>query len=339
MLVGLPAFALVLVLLRNMDDKRRILLAGLVTGLVFEFHNVAFFCCFVAFVVSLVFNFKRVKLSFLYFLVPIALALPFILRGGPPLTVAVSSAWIANFAQNPFIYYFLNLGVPFALAIASFIRRGHEELKGTLLFLVLIPNVLLLTPNPWDMYKFFMFAWVPIAVLSGVVLAKMWVRKWRAIVLVLILLSVMTSASVVIYNVGTDYTAANWNEYQAGLWVRDNTPQNSVFLTYTSIHAPSSMIGGRLRVSSYINWPYGHGVPLDQVWQREHDITSAYNGTAAELASVIQEYDVSYVYVGNEEVSNYPNCIARLDASGYLTTVYSDGNLRIYQVDYSKIGS
>ena len=226
MLVGLPAFALVLVLLRNLEDKKRILLAGVITGLVFEFHNVAFFCCFVAFVVSFLVNIKRFNLSFLYFLVPTALALPFILGDGPPLTVAVSGVWIANFAKNPFIYYFVNLGVPFALAIASFFRRGHEELKVTLLMLVLIPNILLLTPNPWDMYKFFMFAWVPIAVLAGVVLSKMWVRKWKILVLGLVLLSVMTSASVVIYNVGTDYLAVNWSEYQAGLWVRDNTPQN-----------------------------------------------------------------------------------------------------------------
>ena len=305
MLVGLPAFALVLVLLRNMDDKKRILLAGVITGLVFEFHNVAFFCCFVAFVVSVLFNFKRLNQSYLYFLVPATLALPFILRGGPPLTVAVSGAWIANFAQNPFIYYFLNLGIPFILAIASFFWRGHEELKGTLLFLVLIPNVLLLTPNPWDMYKFFMFAWVPIAVLSSVVLAKVWVRRWRIVVLGLILLSIMTSTSVVIYNVGTDYTAVNWSEYKIGLWVRENTPQNSVFLTYYSIHAPSSMIGGRLRVSSYVNWPYGHGIPLDQVLQREDDIDTAYNGTETQLATVVREYNVSYVYVGAEEINNY----------------------------------
>ena len=337
MLVGLPAFALVLVLLRNMEDKKRILLAGVITGLVFEFHNVAFFCCFVAFVVSVLFNFKRFNQSYLYFLVPTTLALPFILRGGPPLTVAVSGAWIANFAQNPFIYYFLNLGIPFMLAIASFYWRGHEELKGTLLFLVLIPNVLLLTPNPWDMYKFFMFAWVPIAVLSGLVLAKVWVRRWRIVVLGLILLSIMTSASVVIFNVGTEYTAVNWSEYKIGLWVRENTPENSVFLTYYSIHAPSSMIGGRLRVSSYVNWPYGHGIPLDQVLQREDDIDAAYAGTEIQLATVVREYNVSYVYVGGEEINNYHNCVARFDAVRWLTQVYVDGNLRIYQVNSAQI--
>jgi hypothetical protein len=339
LLIGLPAFALVLALLRNMDNKKRILLAGVITGLVFQFHNVAFFCCYVAFAVCVLFNFKRFNLSFLYFLVPTALALPFILVGGPPLTVAVSAAWIANFAQNPFIYYPLNLGVPFLLAIASFFWRGNEELKGTLLFLVLIPNVLLFTPNPWDMYKFFMFAWVPIAILSSVVLAKVWVRKWRVIVLGLLMFSVLTSTSVVVYNVGTSYPAASWNEYQLGLWVRDNTPSDSVFLTYYSIHAPSSMIGGQLRVSSYFNWPYGHGVPLDEVFKRGHDVDKAYNGTVNQLEAVVREYKVSYVYVGGEELANYPGCVARFNGVEWLTQVYINGDLQIYKVDWSSLGS
>jgi hypothetical protein len=339
LLIGVPAFTLVLALLRNMDNKKRILLAGVITGLVFQFHNVAFFCCYIAFAVCVLFNFKRLNLSFLYFLVPTALALPFILVGGPPLTVAVSAAWIANFAQNPFIYYPLNLGVPFLLAITSFFWKGHEELKGTLLFLVLIPNVLLLTPNTWDMYKFFMFAWVPITILSSVVLAKAWVRKWRVAVLGLLLFSVLTSASVVVYNVGTTYPGVSWNEYQLGLWVRDNTPSDSVFLTYYSIHAPSSMIGGQLRVSSYFNWPYGHGVPLDKVFQRGHDIDMAYNGTSTELAAVVHEYNVSYVYVGSEELANYPGCIAHFSNVKWLTQVYINGDLQIYQVDWSRLGS
>ena len=336
LLIGLPAFALVLALLRNMDDKKRILLAGIVTGLVFQFHNVAFFCCYVAFVVAVLFNVKRFNISYiLYFLVPSVLALPFIFSGGHSFTFAVSVVWIATFAQNPFVYYFLNLGIPFIIAIISFLKVGNELLKGTFLLLFLIPNIFLLTPWPWDMYKFFIFAWIPIAVLAGVVLAK--TRK--IVIVTLVLLSILTSASVIIYNVGTNYTAANWNEYQLGLWVRNNTPERSVFLTYYSIQCPPAFIGGRLTVSSYINWPYGWGVPLNDIYQRQSDIDRAYTGNATDLKQVVTTYNVSYVYVGYDELSHYPNCTAHFDSIGWLKPVYTNQNLRIYQVDMAQSGT
>jgi hypothetical protein len=335
LLIGLPAFALVLALLRNMDDKKRILLAGIITGLVFQFHNVAFFSCYVAFVVAVLFNGKRFNVSYLYFLVPSVFALPFIFHNGPPLTFALSTVWIANFAQNPFVYYFLNLGIPLVIAIVSFARAGNEFLKGTFLLLFLIPNILLLTPNPWDMYKFFMFAWVPIAVLAGVVLA----RTRKIVIVTLVLLSILTSASVIIYNVGTNYTAANWNEYQLGLWVRNNTPERSVFLTYYSIQCPPAFIGGRLVVSSYVNWPYGWGIPLNEINQRQSDIDRAYTGNATDLKQVVTTYNVSYVYVGYDELSHYPNCTAKFDGIGWLKPVYTDQNLKIYQVDLAQMGT
>jgi hypothetical protein len=336
LLMGLPVFALVLALLRDMDDQNRIILAGILTGLVYQFHSVAFFCCYVAFAASVIFSMRRFRFGYLYFLVPSVFALPFILSGGGSFNFSVSSLFIAQFAQNPFIYYFLNLGVPFILAIASFIKPGHEYLKVTFLLLFFIPNILVLTPWVWDMYKFFIFAWVPIAVLAGIVLGKV---KWRVVVVALVLVSVLTSTSVVIYNVGTNYSGASWGEYDVGLWIRDNTPQKSVFLTYYGIHEPPTMIGGRLRVSSYVYWPYGHGVPLDQVNQREHNIDAAYLGNQTQLAAMIQEYNVSYVYVGNEELNNYPNCIAYFDSVDWLITLYSDGNFRVYGVDSELMGS
>jgi hypothetical protein len=337
LLIGLPAFALVLTLLRNMDNRNRLVLAGLITGLVYEFHNVAFFCCYIVYFVSLLINLRKIRLSYMYFLLPTIFALPFILFSGSSFSISVSLDFFATYVHNnPLVFYPLNLGIPFALAIISFFKRGHEYLKITLLLLFFIPNILLLTPWSWDMYKFFMFAWILIAVLSGILLTK----TRRILVVALVLFSVITTASVIVYNVGTDYTGVSWSEYQLGLWVRDNTPQNSIFLTYYGIHEPPTMIAGRVRVSSYIYWPYGHGIPLDQVWQREKEIDSAYNGTVTELASVIREYNVSYVYVGNEEIGYYTlNCISHFEAVGFLTTVYSDSNLRVYQVDYSRLGS
>jgi hypothetical protein len=298
----------------------------------------SFFACYVAFFVGVLLNLKRFKLNYLYFLVPSVLALPFIFSGGvsTTTTVAFSAAFPYTFAQgNPVVYYVLNLGVPFLVSLVSLVKTGNNLLKGAFIIMFLIPNFMLLTPNAWDMYKFFIFAWVPIAMLSGTLLA----RTRKSIALVLILLSILASASVVIYNVGTDYSAASWDEYNLGMWVRNNTPERSVFLTYYSIHSPPTMIGGRERVLSYINWPYGHGVPLDDILKREHDVDRAYNGSETDLKEVVEAYHVGYIYVGGEELRNYPGCVARFDGISWLKSVYVVGNLHIYQVDLSQNGT
>ncbi len=98
------------------------------------------------------------------------------------------------------------------------------------------------------------------------------------------------------------------------------------------------MIGGRLRVSSYVYWPYGHGEPLDQVNAREKEIDGAYSGNSTLLSAVIVKYNVSYVYVGDEELSQYPTCLAPLDAVSWLKQAYVDGTLRVYHVDWAKMG-
>ena len=101
-------------------------------------------------------------------------------------------------------------------------------MKIVLVMLFLAPNLVSITPNSWDIYKFFIFAWVTVAVLSGVALAR--IRK--SLALILLLLSVLTTASVITYNVGTSSQAASWDEYNLGMWVRDNTEEQPVFLTY-----------------------------------------------------------------------------------------------------------
>jgi len=177
------------------------------------------------------------------------------------------------------------------------------------------------------MYKFFIFSWIPIAVLSGAALAR--INKDTA--RVLLLLSILASASVVVYNLSTNYPGASWDEYNLGMWVRDNTEERAVFLTSSSIHSPPTMIGGRLRVLSYLNWPYGHGISLDDIWKRVYDVDRAYNGTENDLKEVVEIYNATYVYVGREELRNYPRCIAKFDSIEWLKLVYN-GSLRIYKI-------
>lgn len=329
LLIGLPAFAFILTLLRNMEDKNRTLLAGIITGLVFPFHAISFICTYIAYFISVALNLKNFKKHYLYFLVSAIIAMPFIVSGAPSVPISLTPIWAFNFIkENPVPYYIMNLGIPFLIALALFFTKVEGKLlKIVFISLFLIPNIVSITPNPWDMYKFFIFAWIPIAVLSGTALAK----NKKHLALTLLLLSILTSTSVLLYNLSTNYTAASWDEYNLGMWVRDNTEERAVFLTASSIHCPPTMIGGRLRVSSYINWAYGHGVPLGDIWKRVYDVNRAYNGSVVDLKGVVETYNVTYIYVGGEELSNYPGCVAKFDSISWLKLVYN-GSLRIYKI-------
>jgi hypothetical protein len=328
LLIGLPVFAFVLTMLRDMEDKNRTLLAGIVTGLLFPFHAVSFLCAYAAYFVSILLNSKNFKRHYLYFLVSAVIALPFLVSSSSSVSIAIAPLWALSFLkENPVLFYIVNLGVPFLVSFVFITKVKGTLLKFVFIVLFLIPNLISITPNSWDMYKFFIFAWVPIAVLSGAALA----RIKKSIALVLLLLSVLTSASVIIYNIGTSYEAASWDEYNVGMWVRDNTEERAVFLTYYSIHCPPTMIGGRLRVASYVNWPYGHGVPYDDIQKRFADVDRAYTGSEDDLRQVVETYNVTYIYVGGEELSKYPGCVARFNSIAWLEPVY-DGSLRVYKV-------
>jgi hypothetical protein len=333
LLIGLPVFAFVLTLLRDMEDKNRIILAGIVTGLLFPFHAVSFLCAYAAYFVSILLNSRNFKRHYLYFLVSAVIALPFLVSSSSSVSIVIAPLWALSFLKdNPVLFYVANLGTPFLLALGSFVfakKVKGDLLKVVFIILFLIPNLISITPNSWDMYKFFIFAWIPIAVLSGAALAR--IRK--SIALVLLLLSVLTTASVIAYNVGTSYQAASWDEYNLGVWVRGNTEERTVFLTYYSIHSPPTMIGGRLRVASYVNWAYGHGVPYDDIQKRVADVDLAYTGSEEDLRQVVETYNVSYIYVGEEELSHYPGCVERFDSVTWLEPVYGE-SLRVYKVLY-----
>ena len=330
MLVGLPVFAFVLALLRDMEDKKKVILAGVVTGLLFPFHAVSFICAYAAYFVSLLLNSNYFKRNHLYFLVSAVIALPFLVSSSSSASITFAPLWALSFLKdNPVLFYIVNLGIPFLLSFIFITKVKGTFLKIVFVMLFLAPNIISITPNSWDMYKFFIFAWVPIAVLSGAALAR--IRK--SLALVLLLLSVLTTASVITYNVGTSSQAASWDEYNLGMWVRDNTEEQAVFLTYYSIHCPPTMIGGRLRVASYVNWPYGHGLALDDIYKRFDDIDLAYTGSEDDLRQVVETYNVAYIYVGNDELSHYPGCIARFNSVEWLEPVYSE-TFQVYKVAY-----
>jgi len=338
--------------------RREIALSGVLAGLLFPFHILA--CFSAVFLCALNFTKKLVTMRFksttndeLYFL-------PFFLLFVFPFLVQMmagneSSArflefklpWAFYFVRDgPMEFYVANLGLPFILALSGLFKKSlhpHGFFVASWIFSMLaFPNLLSFTPNVWDMYKFFHYAWIAIALAAGCFLADLTVphlqntsRKLRLLILtavvLLLVFSIFSSGLVAVWNLSTSYPCADRGEYETGLWVREHTPERSVFLTWSSIHAPVSMIGGRLRVLGYVNWAYGHGFDF---WVRDQDLERAYRGTTAETLEVVETYEVSYIYVGEEELKNAPGCLKKFEGMPQLEKVYQDpsGKNHIFKV-------
>ncbi|MGB7001034.1 MAG: hypothetical protein WBE22_03330 [Halobacteriota archaeon] len=340
------------------DGKRELALAGLLAGLLFPFHMVASISVFLLF--ALIYlkkiwgtrlqNNRNYEPYFLLFFLP--LIVPYVIQmfagiGHGSGFIELKLPWAFYFVKDgPFWFYLANLGLPFLLAIGSMYKRSvqpHGFFVYSWMFMMLaIPNLCSFTPNVWDMYKFFHYAWIPISLAGGCFLADITfsrkstkLRKLlvTATITLLLVFSIFTSALVVTWNLSTCSSCASVGEYETGLWVRENTPERSVFLTWSSIHTPVTMIGGRLRVLGYTNWAYGHGYDF---WERDDDVERAYKGNISDTLAVLQKYDASYVYVGKEEQKNAPECLKKFEYCEQLEKVYEDpsGKYNIFEFRY-----
>jgi hypothetical protein len=328
------------------DGKRELALAGLLAGLLFPFHMVASISAFLLFVliyVKKIFairlqNNRNYEIYFLLFFLP--LLSTYVIQmvaeiGQGTGFIELKLPWAFYFVKDgPFLFYLANLGLPFLLAIGSMYKKSvqpHGFFVYSWMFLMLaIPNLLSFTPNVWDMYKFFHYAWIPISLAGGCFLADITfsskstkLRKLLVITTITLLLvfSIFTSALVATWNVSTSYSCVSAGEYETGLWIRENIPELSVFLTWSSIHTPVTMIGGKMRVLGYVNWAYGHGYDF---LERDYDVERAYKGNISDTLAVLRKYDASYVYVGEEELKNAPECHKKFEYCEQLEKIYED---------------
>ncbi len=344
LLIGLPGFAVAVAFFMRgiqLKERRYILLSGILTGLLFPFHVLTTFSIFLFIAVYLIdyvagsrffsagtFREKPIDLlrTSYPFLVSVMLFLPFadFLANGK-----LGKPWFWEFGSIAKII--ANLGIPFLLALLSPLMRIKNWrlpflwMLSALIF-IFLPSI---TPNTWDMYKFFLIAWIPISILFSQFLTSL-KGKARFAVPFLLILSTLSVVPVVLWN-QTDYGAASSDELKVGLWIRNNTPENSVFLTWPSLHSPPTMIGGRLRILGYTNWPYGHGVPFDLVWKRFEDVKAAYSNTS-DLERVIDKYGIDYVYYGLDERINFKNSYDVLMSSDRLVPVFRKGGNVVFMV-------
>ncbi len=81
----------------------------------------------------------------------------------------------------------------------------------------------------------------------------------------------------------------------------------------------------------YTNWPFGHGVDQDKIFDRMRYIDKGFDSTE-NLEKIVQEYDVDYIYLGEEEKSNLPQAEDTVKRFSRAKVVYDENGIKIYKV-------
>ena len=204
--------------------------------------------------------------------------------------------------------------------------------------MLVIPLVFRFTIYEGDMFKFYYFMLVPQTVLASYVLVRFWKQSWlsKGSVIVLFLVSISTSLLTLSWSFLSKSKGYSQTDYRVGMWIRQNTPKRSAFMSMPTVHSPITQIGGRLRVLSYINWPYSHGFNRgeDNVFKRLGEIKRVYEEDTKneERMNILHKYKAAYVFYGEEERKKFPKAEELFDNSKYLETVYNSKWVKLYEV-------
>jgi hypothetical protein len=360
MMVGLPAFILIVLLLLNTDKKnhsypQRIFIAGIIAGALIKFQLFGFLVSWIFFgiyfllkLITKKINIQRfAKCLFIFGLPSLLIGLVFVFSkvGGRSLINVFqdSFSW-APWQKHGAIWfiYFLagNLGLGFLVYLVGFffkrVWKNSEILAIYLTSFVItaIPLIMRFTIYEFDMLKFYYYLIPLICVLVAYFFANSKRKKYAiSFFIVIAIISSFTSVNLLVHSFLNKNEGYSYADYETGIWIQNNIPEKSVFVTMPTVHSAPTDIGGRLRIISYINWPYSHGfnVGPDNVFSRVNDVTDVYK--TGDIASVKVKYGADYVYYSSEERSQFPNAGTLFERNKNLKLIYNQNGIEIYKIN------
>jgi hypothetical protein len=316
---------------RARNDRREVLLAGVMLGLLPLLHTATYLDLLLltgglaAFDVAVAaVRTKAVALplkTWLVFFTPaILLAVPQLLLILPPAAYGRSFlqlrfGWLSSASDGSYrlpiaLFWLLNTSLLIPLALATFLsdRWGKPGLRRFLLpawLLFLLPNVVILQPWDWDNTKWFVWWAILASMLAGLALHQLFRRGTYFAAAGALLLFVTTFSGVL------DVTRASQkdlgrvsfrlldnDELAVARWAESKTPEDAIFLTGWKNNHPILILSRRAEVMGYPGWLWTWGLPYPD--KRQQDVIAMYKGGVSS-ESLLKTYRVSYVVVGPQE--------------------------------------
>lgn len=333
-IIGSPqSLALVLIplgfltYLLGLNNKKYLYVSGGLSAAIFYTHGLSFIVFFLSillFTILLSVSKKELKLKefFIMSIVTIILSSPLIVH----LTLNGIASNIPYGGIFKISFYPVKLGyITMALAIPGTIflilRKKEEDLMllswGIMAFLLSRNYLLGLDLLP---FRFIEFLAYPIAFYCAFALFEFTKEKRKEAVIAAIIGVMIISSFTAAEYVSKVKPMLGDEEYSAFMYLNKNTLQNDFTVASSWFTSP---ILGKVSERKTVEGGYASG-SWDYV-KRSNDIKSLYSGNY----SVLDTYNIKFVYIGPQEVANYKNSENYINQSS-LDKLYSTGKTSLY---------
>jgi hypothetical protein len=214
----------------------------------------------------------------------------------------------------------------------DWVRRNRLLASGAFLIL-LIAEFILFQPNEYDnnklIYVWFLLCLPMAADYAAEIFNRLKGLGGRRLLATLFLVVCFLSAGLTVAREAvSDYYAYSTQDVAVGDFVKQNTPEHSVFLTADEHLNPVASLAGRTIVCGSDLYLYYHGF---NTTKRRQEVKAFYEDPTDNLA-VLSKYGVQYIYVGPSELYQYAVDTAAMDT--LFTKVYESGggNYLVYAV-------
>ncbi len=243
--------------------------------------------------------------------------------------------------DNYLWFYLKNVGVPYGLIALSLLRRKGEEgevrqirlMASGALVIYVLAELFKFQPNEYDNNKL-LYVWfllcLPMAA-DYAMDAYAAIRQLpgrRVIAGVFLICCFTSSALTVARECVSDYHAYSAPDIETAQYIRENTPEHSVFVTGNQHLNPVSSLAGRTILCSSDLYLYYHGF---NTGERRAQINAFYEDPAGNL-DLLKAYQVEYIYVSAYERSQCMVDEEALEGLFPLLFETTGGHNRIFEV-------
>ena len=295
----------------------------------------------------------RILLSYaVYAAITAALALPQLLaftfsqalREGSHSFLTFQFNWVNNPGgqgmRDLYLWFYLkNIGLPFLALIAALFDRNprNRRIFAMALPIILAAEFIRFQPNEYDNNKLFYLAWLLCCMIVADWSSRLWEKLkgfgGRRFLAAAAAVVTFLSAGLTLWReCVSDYVAYSAETVEAGMYARDNTPEDAVFITGTQHLNPVLSIAGREIVCGPDLWLYWHGFDTRE---RQEELAAFYTAPEAH-PEVPAKYGAEYVMVSSYERNSYPvdeEGLARIGVK-----VFENGEARIYRLQSGNTG-